>query len=73
MSHANFLEKLLDGVAVEWKTLGDERYVEISNNGRKPVKAELRVSGTTPYYGANNIQDYVKDIHLLRLYSFAAC
>ena len=41
MSHANFLEKLLDGVAVEWKPLGDERYVEISNNGRKPVKAEL--------------------------------
>ena len=22
MSHANFLEKLLDGVAVEWKPLG---------------------------------------------------
>ena len=23
MSHANFLEKLLDGVAVEWKRLGE--------------------------------------------------
>jgi len=56
----NFLEKLLDGVAVEWKTLGDERFVEIANSKRKPVKASLRLSGKTPYYGANNIQDYVE-------------
>ena len=26
---------------------------------RIPVAANLRVSGTTPYYGANGIQDYV--------------
>ncbi|MGI0497137.1 restriction endonuclease subunit S, partial [Limnospira platensis] len=56
----NFLEKLLDGVAVEWKTLGDERFVEIANSKRKPIKASLRLSGKIPYYGANNIQDYVE-------------
>ena len=29
------------------------------DNLRVPVAANLRVSGTTPYYGANGIQDYV--------------
>ena len=55
----SFMAKLLDGVEVEWTTLGNERYVEIANSGRKPVKASLRAAGKTPYYGANNIQDYV--------------
>ena len=59
MSELSYLEKLLDGVAVEWKLLGDSSFFEIANNGRKPVKSSLRVSGKTPYYGANNIQDYV--------------
>jgi type I restriction enzyme S subunit len=59
MSNTNFLEKLLDGAEVEWKALGDESFVEVANNKRKPVKASLRLSGNTPYYGANNIQDYV--------------
>lgn len=59
MSQLNYLEKLLDGVEVEWTTLGNEQAVEIANSGRKPVKAALRVAGETPYYGANNIQDYV--------------
>jgi type I restriction enzyme S subunit len=54
------MEKLLDGVEVEWTTLGNERFVEIANSGRKPVKASLRAAGKTPYYGANNIQDYVE-------------
>ena len=30
------------------------------DNLRVPVAANLRVSGTTPYYGANGIQDYVE-------------
>ena len=60
MSILSFMEKLLDGVELEWTTLGDERYVEIANSGRKPVKSSLRVAGETPYYGANNIQDYVE-------------
>lgn len=55
-----FLEKLLDGADVEWKPLGDEDFFEIANRGRKPVKSSLRVAGDTPYYGANNIQDYVE-------------
>ena len=59
MSSLNFLEKLLVGVAVEWTALGDERFVEVANAARRPVKASLRVLGETPYYGANNIQDYV--------------
>ena len=59
MSGGNYLDKLLDGVEVEWMPLGDERFFDISNSGRKPVKASLRESGKTPYYGANNIQDYV--------------
>lgn len=60
MSNMSFIEKLLDGVQVEWTALGDGNFVEIANSGRKPVKASLRLSGKTPYYGANNIQDYVE-------------
>ena len=30
------------------------------DNLRVPVAANLRVSGDTPYYGANGIQDYVE-------------
>ena len=53
-----FLEKLLDGAEVEWKPL--DEVANIVNNARKPVKSSLRVSGNIPYYGANNIQDYVE-------------
>lgn len=56
---SRFMEQLLDGVEVEWKALGDDQFFEIANSGRKPVKASLRIAGETPYYGANNIQDYV--------------
>ena len=59
MSRLSFMEKLLDGVEVEWKVLGDSDFIEVANSGRKPVKASLREAGSTPYYGANNIQDYV--------------
>ena len=30
------------------------------NNLRVPVAANLRIAGSTPYYGANGIQDYVE-------------
>jgi type I restriction enzyme S subunit len=33
---------------------------DIEDNKRKPVKSSLRIPGDTPYYGANNIQDYVE-------------
>ena len=47
MSDLNFMEKLLDGVDVEWKTLGNDSFVNIANSGRKPVKASLRIAGET--------------------------
>lgn len=43
---------------VEFKDLG--KVCEIANNERKPIRSDLRISGNVPYYGANNIQDYVK-------------
>lgn len=60
MIKLNYLEKLLDGVEVNWTNLGDGHFIKIANSGRKPVKSSLRVSGKTPYYGANNVQDYVE-------------
>lgn len=59
MSSRGFLEELLDGVSVGWKLLGDEDFFEVANRDRRPVKSSLRVAGETPYYGANNVQDYV--------------
>lgn len=56
----NKIEKLIKELCpngVEWKSLGES--CEIANSGRKPVKSSLRESGNIPYYGANNIQDYV--------------
>lgn len=60
MNPLSFLEKLIDGAEVEWVTIGNECFIEVANKGRKPVKASLRIAGITPYYGANNIQDYVE-------------
>ncbi|MBN6081222.1 restriction endonuclease subunit S [Aggregatibacter actinomycetemcomitans] len=57
-NNRTFLDKLLDGAEVKWKPL--EQVVHIANNARKPVKSSLRVAGNIPYYGANNIQDYVE-------------
>lgn len=54
------LKKLLEDVKVEWISLGNPKYVEIANSERKPIKASLRSKGDIPYYGANNIQDYVE-------------
>ncbi|MBK6418906.1 MAG: type I restriction-modification system subunit M [Ignavibacteria bacterium] len=56
----SFIEKLLKGYEVSWTTIGDADFVDIANNARRPVKASLRKPGATPYYGANNIQDYVE-------------
>lgn len=56
------LEKLIAEFCpkgVEYKTLGNDDYVEIANTARQPVKASSRIPGKIPYYGANNIQDYV--------------
>lgn len=56
----SYIENLLKGAEVEWTTIGDATFVEIANSGRKPVKSDLRIAGEIPYYGANNIQDYVE-------------
>ena len=50
-------EHELAKVGFEWKTLGEAG--DILDNLRKPIKASLRLAGSNPYYGANNIQDYV--------------
>jgi type I restriction enzyme S subunit len=57
---ASYIDKLLNGAKVEWTVLGNEKYIEIANSQRKPVKADSRIPGENPYYGANNIQDYVE-------------
>ncbi|WP_101775676.1 restriction endonuclease subunit S [Pasteurella oralis] len=54
----NNIIQMIEQCQVEWKTLGE--VAEIANNARKPVKASLRIAGNIPYYGANNIQDYVE-------------
>jgi len=59
MSNVGFLQRLLDGAAVEWVPLGNDDFFEVANNARRPVKASLREPGANPYYGANNVQDYV--------------
>lgn len=56
----SYLEQLLGGIELRWSTLGNSSDVEIANSGRKPVKASDRIPGDVPYYGANNIQDYVE-------------
>jgi restriction endonuclease S subunit len=58
MVNLSYLKKMSEGV--KWTVLGDDDYLEIANNGRKPVKASLRIAGDIPYYGANNVQDYVE-------------
>ena len=60
MSAAAFIEKLLNGADVAWLPLGDNNFFEVANSARRPVKASLRAAGEIPYYGANNIQDYVE-------------
>lgn len=44
------------------KVWEQRKVLDVANrfdNLRIPVAANLRISGTTPYYGANGIQDYV--------------
>jgi type I restriction enzyme S subunit len=47
------------GVTDDWKQRKVREVTDRYDNLRIPVAANLRVSGTTPYYGANGIQDYV--------------
>jgi type I restriction enzyme S subunit len=58
MSDLSFIEKLLDGVEVEWKPLGG--LAENLDSMRKPITSRLRELGSIPYYGASGIVDYVE-------------
>ena len=53
-----YIKRILQGANVSWKPLGE--VCLIANNKRKPIRADNRISGKIPYYGANNIQDYVE-------------
>lgn len=56
----NIIEKLVADLCpsgVEFKKL--ETICEIADNKRKPVRSDLRIAGENPYFGANNIQDYI--------------
>ena len=44
-----------------WKECILEKCCRCFDNKRKPISSELREKGSIPYYGANGIQDYVKD------------
>jgi type I restriction enzyme S subunit len=56
----NKLRKLIDELCPEGvKYLELGKVCEITNNKRKAVKSSDRKKGDIPYYGANNIQDFV--------------
>ena len=48
------------GFAEDWEQRKLDKIANRYDNLRIPVTASDRISGTTPYYGANGIQDYVK-------------
>lgn len=47
------------GFTEEWEQRKVNDLTNRFDNLRVPVTASLRISGNTPYYGANGIQDYV--------------
>ena len=49
-----------DGFTDDWEQRKVQEVADRFDNLRIPVAANLRVHGTTPYYGANGIQDYVE-------------
>jgi len=48
------------GFTDDWEQRKLDKIANRYDNLRIPVTASDRISGTTPYYGANGIQDYVK-------------
>ena len=52
-------EMRLPGFSDAWEQRKVQDVADRFDNLRIPVAANLRVHGTTPYYGANGIQDYV--------------
>lgn len=69
MQQSNFLARLLDGVAVEWKALGEVFHLK---NGYTPSKAkqEYWENGTIPWFrmedlrnGGNILNDAIQHVH----------
>lgn len=56
----NVPEIRFSGFTEAWEQRKVRDIADRFDNLRVPVAANLRVSGTTPYYGANGIQDYVE-------------
>lgn len=52
-------EKRFPGFTDDWEQREVQDVADRFDNLRIPVAANLRIHGTTPYYGANGIQDYV--------------
>jgi type I restriction enzyme, S subunit len=71
MSHVSFMEKLLEGVDVEWKALGEVAKIQ---RGKRLVKSQLEEFGNyavyqncmTPlgYYHESNVKSDVTIQHL---------
>jgi len=55
MSELNFLEKLLDGTEVEWKTLGDVAKKIYSGGTPDTKKTEYWESGTVPWMSSGEV------------------
>jgi len=49
-----------NGFEDEWKGKELNSISKRLDNFRKPITANKRITGKTPYYGANGVQDYVK-------------
>ena len=56
----NVPEIRFSGFTEAWEQRKVQDVADRFDNLRIPVAANLRVHGTTPYYGANGIQDYVE-------------
>ena len=56
----NVPEIRFPGFTAPWEQRKVQDVADRFDNLRIPVAANLRVHGTTPYYGANGIQDYVE-------------
>ena len=57
---SNVPEIRFRGFTDAWEQRKVREVTDRYDNLRIPVAASLRVAGTTPYYGANGIQDYVE-------------
>lgn len=56
---SNVPEIRFEGFTEPWEQRKVREVADRYDNLRIPVAANLRIPGTTPYYGANGIQDYV--------------